>query len=400
MAPSPLKQIEPLRPREPCSSLAPSQVAPQQRAHPVKLTRRAVLEASAALAVGAAVNGCSFQSDLAALDDQPSATNERGEEPMDEFSFLVDHATRAANNHNTQSWRFRREAQGVTILTDMARATPVVDPHNRHLFASLGCAAENLRVAATHKGKASEIRGVGEGDAFHVAIELGAQGSAAADPLFKAIRKRQSTRSLYDSRPVPAADLAALKSSVEACGCDLHLIEDPRQKERFLEIAVPASNTQISDPAFKKELKQWLRFSTDYAQKMGDGLFSACSGNPRMPEFAGGWMFELFYKPDAEAEKLTAQVRSSAGLAIILSRSDSAAAHMTVGRAYQRLALRATTLGIKNALINQAIEVESAKQELANWLKVPAYRPALIVRYGYAEALPYSYRRPLAEVVV
>ena len=43
-------------------------------------------------------------------------------------------------------------ARGIDVLPDLSRRTPVVDPDDHHLFVSLGCAAENLALAAMARG--------------------------------------------------------------------------------------------------------------------------------------------------------------------------------------------------------------------------------------------------------
>jgi nitroreductase len=65
---------------------------------------------------------------------------------------LVRYATLAANSHNAQPWRFTIEEHRVSIAPDFSRRCPVVDPDDHHLFASLGCAAENLVHAAAAAG--------------------------------------------------------------------------------------------------------------------------------------------------------------------------------------------------------------------------------------------------------
>jgi hypothetical protein len=51
---------------------------------------------------------------------------------------MIRYATLAANGHNTQPWKFQIKNSTVTILPDFSRQTPVVDPDDHHLFASLG----------------------------------------------------------------------------------------------------------------------------------------------------------------------------------------------------------------------------------------------------------------------
>ncbi len=69
---------------------------------------------------------------------------------------LVRYATLAPSSHNTQCWKFRLDDGAITILPDLARRCPAVDPDDHHLFVSLGCAAENLVVAAAALGLRAE----------------------------------------------------------------------------------------------------------------------------------------------------------------------------------------------------------------------------------------------------
>ena len=70
-----------------------------------------------------------------------------------EIKDLIRYATLAASGHNTQPWRFRIGAGRIDILPDFSRRTPVVDPDDHHIFVSLGCAAENLALAAAARGR-------------------------------------------------------------------------------------------------------------------------------------------------------------------------------------------------------------------------------------------------------
>ncbi|MEW5961151.1 MAG: twin-arginine translocation signal domain-containing protein, partial [Chloroflexota bacterium] len=59
---------------------------------------------------------------------------------------LIRYATLAANGHNTQPWKFAVKENEIEIQPDYTRRLPVVDPHDRELWISLGCALENLLV--------------------------------------------------------------------------------------------------------------------------------------------------------------------------------------------------------------------------------------------------------------
>lgn len=309
---------------------------------------------------------------------------------------LVHYATLAANSHNAQAWRFRQTAGGVAILPDMSRALPVADADHHHLYASLGCAAENLMLAAGAAKRASALGFVPEAEGR---VEIALAQGGAPDPLFEAILERQCTRSDYDGRAVPAADLMALEAAARVEGAEATLITDPARVAQVLDLVLTANAAQVSDPTFAAELKSWLRFNARTAVETGDGLYSATSGNPSLPTFLGRFMFDRFFTAEAENARYARQVRSSAGLAIIHSDRDDPAHWVQAGRSYQRFALQATALGIRHAHLNQPVEVAATRPQLQSLLGLGARRPDTVLRFGYAPAMPRSLRRPVAAVI-
>jgi hypothetical protein len=242
------------------------------------------------------------------------ATKPQGDADM---VYLVHYATLAANNHNVQPWRFKTAANGVSIIPDLSRATPVVDPDNHHLFASLGCACENLMLTAGSNNQSAPASFVADGDG-EVRIDL-ARGPATSDPLFDAITERQCTRAEYDGRGVGTDVIAALEKAAMIDGCRVILISDKPKMEQVLDLILAGNTAEIGNPAFVKELKSWLRFNAASALQTGDGLYSACSGNPAMPTWLGRTMFDFAFTAKAENDKCAKQVRSSSGLAIFVA---------------------------------------------------------------------------------
>lgn len=320
-------------------------------------------------------------------------------EQFDALGYLVHHATLAANSHNTQPWLFSGNAGRVIIRPDPSRATPVADPDNHHLFASLGAAAENLVLAAAADGRSAEV-GFDPGAGGQIRIDLIETGASPRDPLFDAITERQCTRSTYSGREVPVADLAMLEAAARVEGCEVLLITQRPQIDAILEMITAANAAQIADPHFVSELKSWLRFNAAHAIRTGDGLFSGCSGNPTLPSWLGGIAFGMAFTAKAENAKIASQVGSSAGLAVFVSGGDDPAHWMRAGRSYQRFALAATSLGIRHAFLNQPLEVTAFRPELAAFLGIGQQRPDLLVRFGYAEPMPRSLRRPVSDVIV
>ncbi len=71
-----------------------------------------------------------------------------------------------------------------------------------------------------------------------------------------------------------------------------------------------------------------------------------------------------------------------------------------VGRAYERFALQAAALGIRNAHLNMPVEVAALRPKFASHLGLGTVRPDLVVRFGRGPKLPPSLRRPVSAVMV
>ena len=72
---------------------------------------------------------------------------------------------------------------------------------------------------------------------------------------------------------------------------------------------------------------------------------------------------------------------------------------MEAGRCYERFALQTTALGIRNAFLNQPVEVAALRPQFAGFLGIGARRPDLVVRFGRGPGMPRSLRRPVAAML-
>ena len=310
---------------------------------------------------------------------------------------LIRYATLAANSHNSQPWRFKLSPSGIDIIPDVARRLSAVDPDDHHLFASLGCAGENLAIASAMRALPGELTFSSENGG---ALNFVSGGGAVGEPaLFSAIPKRQSTRGDYNGSPVSAADLATLTAAAAVPGVDLILITDRPRISQIRDLVVAGNSAQLADPAFVRELRAWMRFNPTQALERGDGLFSATSGSPILPSWLGPTMFDLAFKADTENDKYAQQIDTSAGIAVFVAQGEGPEHWVQAGRACQRFALAATALGLKHAFLNQPVEVAPLRPELAALIGVPGRRPDIVMRFGYGAALPYSARRPVAAVL-
>jgi hypothetical protein len=311
---------------------------------------------------------------------------------------LVRYATLAPSSHNTQCWKFRINNRAISILPDLSRRCPAVDLDDHHLYVSLGCADENLLQAALAHGlMGNAVFDSWESSALQIALE---PTKAIASPLFDAIPKRQCTRAEFDGKPLSNEELTLLEQAGTGNGVRMILLTEKSAMEKVLEYVVQGNTAQMNDPAFVAELKAWIRFGSDEALSHGDGLFAKSSGNPVLPRWLGGSLFNLFFTTKNENEKYAKHVRSSAGIAIFVSAKSDKQHWLEAGRCYERFALQAAALDIRNAFLNQPVEVLTLRPQFANYLGIDGQRPDLVVRFGRGAEMPRSLRRPVEAVMI
>jgi hypothetical protein len=309
---------------------------------------------------------------------------------------LVQAASLAASSHNTQPWKFRLTSDGITIEPDLSRRCEVVDPDDSHLFKSLGCAAENIVAAAPAYGFATQLQNTGGGG---IEIELARSNKTSDRHMLEAIAGRQCTKTLYDGRSLQAAETAELESAGLGVGVHIELIDDASLKEAILDLVNEGNRLQLSNPAFRRELISWIRFNDAQAIQSRDGLSGRVSNQPSLPAWLAKPIIRFVLTPEAQVKTDTANLRSAAGIAVFVGETDDLPVWIETGRAYERFALRATALGIRNAFINQPIEVRRLRQELHSLLGLSGTETAhLMVRYGRGPLAPYSLRRAVDDV--
>src|ERR1700730_16686570 len=199
---------------------------------------------------------------------------------------LVRCATLAANGHNAQPWKFGLSPDTISIRSDLSHRTPVVDPDEHHLWVSLGCATENLVLAAAALGKHADV--VFGPKEVHVALD---NTSPVRSPFVNAIFQRQCTRAEYDGQPMPNDVLQGLARAADRHGVRLLLLTERARLEGVVDYFSQGNRAQIRNPAFIKELKSWVRFNEADALATGDGLFSRLTGNPTLPHWLGNVVF-------------------------------------------------------------------------------------------------------------
>src|SRR5271166_6142242 len=127
---------------------------------------------------------------------------------------LVAAAVLAANPHDTQPWLFRIGDEAIDVFADLSRNLGAMDAYVREMHLGLGCAIENMLVAAGPNGYDAEVEVV-EGSLANLAerrspvaaasVRLKKRPPSAIDDSYRSIALRHTNRYAYErAKPVPA----------------------------------------------------------------------------------------------------------------------------------------------------------------------------------------------------
>src|SRR5262249_37880923 len=113
---------------------------------------------------------------------------------------LVRAAILGASPHNTQPWLFRVTDASIDVWADTRRHIGTIDPYLREMYVGVGCALENLMIAAAREGYASVPTLMPDAaDPAHAAHISLTRAVPDASPLHEAIPRRHTNRGPYDT---------------------------------------------------------------------------------------------------------------------------------------------------------------------------------------------------------
>jgi hypothetical protein len=319
---------------------------------------------------------------------------------VNEYTQLVGYATKAPSGHNTQPWIFKLTDSTIEIHPNFCMALPVVDKNHRELYISLGCAAENLIIAANEFGYEADFSII-ENQGKHTFISIKLQkDQTIKNYLFDQIDKRQTNRSEYTSDTIPEFTIRKIDNLLSKQNLGIHFYKRGSEEFNLLKNLVAEGNSiQMMDEAFKNELLEWIRFNKKQANKYKNGLTNSVMGTPSTPSFIGKPIVKSFLKPEKQNKSDMKKINSSSHLVLFTVEQNNPVGWIQVGRVLERFLLETTRFGIANAYLNQPCEVESVREKVQSELPINGNHPMLLLRIGYAEPLPYSPRKNVYDVI-
>ena len=303
---------------------------------------------------------------------------------------LVRFAILAPSSHNTQPWLFTASDREITVEPDITRWLEVADPTKRELHISLGCAVENIVIAAEHAGCQvhTDLVKTSGGVAVRISWEAahGLERSLVSSNLAARIPLRRTSHAPFRPTPIATEGAEAMLASAKPFGVRAQLYDDPRTIARVADLTARADEMQFVDRAWRAELSHWL----------GQGVF----GGSWLKARIGSLVVRYADLGKSTGKKNRELMAGSPMVGLISASEDSHEVHIESGRAFQRLALTADSLGIGVQPMSGSLEVPELRSELASSLAGAAAYPLQLFRVGYpASEEEHTPRRQLGEVL-
>ena len=338
---------------------------------------------------------------------------------------LVRAAILAASPHNTQPWLFKVTDNQIELYADTGRYPGALDPYLREQHIGLGCALENLMLAAAANGynaTATLLPGKllpvpsNPQPALVAHVDL-SPGRRQASQLYDAIPHRHTNRAPYDVlKPVPAEVMDALNGLVsEEPEVKIFLFNSESDRNRIVDLVAKANKEVYADPDVENGSERWIRWDWSDIQEYRDGLTIDAFGLPPVTtaiiKIAPKRLLKMFASRgngDPYADLLRAT--PVFGLIAVRDRYDQEQC-LRAGRIWQRTHLLLTSRGVAARPVNEAVELidherlrnqeSRALTQLAELTHDATWQPTFMFRIGYpTRPALASPRRPVKDVII
>ncbi len=325
----------------------------------------------------------------------------------DRMRFVLRYAILAPSGPNTQPWKFALGRGSIFVYADLNRSLPHVDPSNRTLYMSVGCAIANLAIAAEHFGFAADPSYFpgGPDRAKDPGLDLVAEvglfpqktdnGQRPGIDLFTQITERHTTKDRFDKEPLSNQDLQQIASCFDQPGMYLAFYEKREDRDRLNDIVSRAHRLQLAKKEFRRNLAQWLR-SNNTTEPDGMPLYTF--GVPDAVSIGFPAAFKEFDLSRAVIYRDSGLIYGCSALGVLSSENDDKLTWTHCGFFLEKMLLMAAAHQVRASFFSQPIGHPDLRQEL----KAIASRghPQLLFGLGRAKPMRPSPRRPLEDVII
>ena len=284
------------------------------------------------------------------------------------------YAITAPNPHNLQPWLVNlREANTITVYTDPERVLPETDLFGRQILIGHGAFIELLVMALAKEGLSAQVTLWPQGElaatlkdwdkrpVARIALAPAATGSPP-DTLFQHILLRHTPKTDYDAtRSVSPDALQTLTSSVgNRRGIRAAGVVDAARLQPMRDLCWQSAKVELLTPRTMMESMKLIRLGPDEILQHRDGI---SINSPFVRAMGSVGMFDRS-APPAEGSagyknamgRFEGHSRTAMGFVWLSTPGNSRGQQIEAGRAYLRMQLAATAIGLGVHPMSQALQ--------------------------------------------
>lgn len=330
---------------------------------------------------------------------------------LGDLQYLALCGSLAPSAHNTQPWKFRLRADAIELHADRSRSLGSADAEQRMMQLSIGCALENVRVAAERLGYRASLQALDADGRFavdgHCATLKLERAAAREHPWFDAIFERQTTRAAFDAgRPVPYRLRRNLSRAVDDLpGIGLHWFHGPQTVQALGDVVRRSVRGFLTEQRHRDGMR-WFRISRAEWEARRDGIAIFAGDAPLVAKRYVEWLAdEQDLLSDAfrlgEVDVVDRLIPATPAWGLVYADRASPSQRVQAGRMAERVYLEATAMGHAVHPLSYPTEVPEGAQALRRLAGLDARsEPLFLFRLGTAALKARSVRRDLSEVVV
>jgi hypothetical protein len=326
---------------------------------------------------------------------------------------LLDYARWCPSPHNVQPWKLKiLSATEALLYYDSARIPGIVDVDTSFTIVGMSMFIECLNIAAGYHGY--NLRAFHESEPRldtrpgpyrkFASLQLRRDSNRSVFDR-ELIKQRRTSRLHYDGRVVPNEIVANYKALANSFGHRFEHTTDPNLIRKIVELNTDTILQRAGEKETMDEMRVWARTTEDEAARTGDGLWSKANAVPgklmhnfmyHHSRFEHGWKLAMTRR------MLNKGMSGTGEMAWITGPFQYREDWVNAGIMLQQLWLEMTQAGLYMHPLGTVITTAAAKKALLQLTGETEQSGTVwfLIRMGYSDEPPRSFRLPLKSLII
>jgi hypothetical protein len=277
---------------------------------------------------------------------------------FEKIRFLLNYAIFAPSTHNSQPWLFKIKEESCEIYKDANLCLPQADPLNRDLYISIGCAIENLILAARYFGVYKDIRYYFNNnliaEVFFCNLEEARKPNPELENFIVGIKSRVNARGIFEDKKIPEETVKEIINLNDFKDIRVDILTEKTKIEEIAKLIAKGLEIAYQKKEFREEMSRWVNNSLS---RRKEGIPGYALKMPLLISFIFPFLIRKFDIGKKLAQLNYLSVKSFSASLLISSKESSPQIWVKVGQLAERIMVYLAGKKIKSSVFVSAIEM-------------------------------------------